>query len=397
MRFIDLPQNLFLSIHSYLCVRPLSIHNSEVEQFDLDNYNSHETLSKEVRDNAQWRHFMNTSALLFGVKKKTNYLALNQTWSAYFLTDRFFRAFIIELFLDNPHEQLSLRYTNAVPCYLHVACKNVHVLTLEYIKGLSTDSIPNVKILHLRSCRLTEAEITVHAETVRFDSMEYLNFSNIKFTQLQKLYLFNCTAIMFFGYLVDNNKLRLLSMRTCSTAATAIKSIKKLDCGSISILKIGNELSDRFYNVTNVNYLNIENLHSTKTLSRFLNLEKLDLNVSSIPSLPLALTKLQRLSLQYCNKIVEMEITLSFRFLKQLEMRDCMGLQKLIIHNISSFERLILLDNFPALELIDIRASSLKRLIVSHVKTQKPLKCILHHIVPTIQNNGTQIIFRYLL
>jgi Leucine-rich repeat (LRR) protein len=168
--------------------------------------------------------------------------------------------------------------------------------------------------------------------------MEYLNFSNIKFTQLQKLYLYDCTAIMFIGYLADNSKLRLLSVRTCSTAATAIKSIKKLDCRSISILKIGNELSDRFYNVTNVNSLNIENLHSTKILPQFLNLERLDLSGSSISSLPLSLNKLQKLSLKQCNHIVSLEIILEFRCLKQLEIKNCLCLQKFIIEDISSFE-----------------------------------------------------------
>jgi hypothetical protein len=128
MGITSLPPHLLLIIHSVLCVRPVSIHNQHYRILEM-NF----TFSEEVKEDTDWKNFLNTTKLFQEIKHEFLYLSLSTSWSKEFLTNRFFRGFLRKDYLKNPREQLALYVSESVASFTNL--NNLHFVMLSNINN----------------------------------------------------------------------------------------------------------------------------------------------------------------------------------------------------------------------------------------------------------------------
>jgi hypothetical protein len=391
MRFIDLPDLLFMVIHSFVSSRPRTIEN---EKQHLDSYHfgdDHGDYDSVIRAesyyNRDWEEFLNTTTKFKELKKQTTSLLFSQKWSLEYCVNEEFRWYIQQQIISNSFEQLSLRFTNEFPCdAFHLCCFPLQHLQLEDIKiAIPLSTLTNVKVLELIQCSIVDEKCTLNALVVSFCSMKTpISFQKILFTNIMKIYLATYDVI----HLSELGNYSTLKLLFASHRRPIAES--PMDCRHIDKLYLEDPGVGPRNLVANLSSVKELFLHEAEedVISDFFpactNLQRLTLSVCGCPSPLPGLGQLINLHFRTC-EIYKINTSL-FPCLRVLTMEQCYGTIGIYLSG-NCLER-FLFDvsdrQSDLLELIDIQCSGLKTLSLKGISAPKPVKCVMHHFIPKV-------------
>jgi hypothetical protein len=247
MKIESLPFEMFMVIHSFLSVRPLSPHHAELTEYHVD-YN--EEYLFDLTGDKNWNSFLNTSKLFCDAKFRTGYYLLSESWSKKFVGNSHFRSLVRD-HVCSSGGQLALHLSTPISSY--VSLSNLHLLWLFCISHVPIHLIQNVKYLLFNRCTFAEVpgKQIIHSEVVSFENM-FVSLEKTSFTNLRKIY-FCWSRVRRLSRLNDHAQLRLLYIVNCTNPDSELH--EQFDCHQLESIFITNSLlkwMTNYYHVKDV-------------------------------------------------------------------------------------------------------------------------------------------------
>jgi hypothetical protein len=382
MSIVKLPNHVLCVLHSYLCLRPATMHNNRWYQYSLECLYD---FSGEVSTDSHWRSFVNASKSFRELKTELIYLSLNKIKSKQFVKDKTFREFIQKQFLKNPEKQLALHLDGSVTLsFTNIAkqltkifrgsgkfftgIENLHFLMLSNIKNIPVSEFHNISYILFKRCTFLETNPVIHSELVSFKDMNEILLRLISFPKLKGLFFHESTVK---GISCLNN---CLGLRTLCFEECKIKleqpPISTFDCKSLNKLYLSTALITHFTNYSKVKIVKLSSCTRSDLVAAFESCNFMNLTAYSRPAPPRLLT-LETLILSECRAINRIDIS-TFPVLKRLQVFNCRKLTKLVVNG-TSLKLLQLWGKLSSLETVVIQTPSLKKCYLEHLESKNAI------------------------
>jgi hypothetical protein len=390
MSIVKLPNHILYVLHSYLCLRPTTIHNNRGHPYRLDDlYN----FSDEVSADSHWKNYVNTAKSFRELKAELIYLSLNKIQSKQFLKDKAFREFMQKRFLKNPEKQLALHLDGSVTSFANISrpfalrfdgsvtsstnITNLHFLMLSKIKNIPVSGFHNISHILFRSCTFLETNPVIHSEKVSFEDMAEISLRSITFIKLKRIY-FRGSTVKGISCLNSCSGLKELCLIVCEIKLEP-PPIATFDCKNLHKLHFSTAFIAHFTNYSKVKTIKLDSCSNRDLVATFQSCTFMNLTAYSMHSLPL-LSKLGKLILSQCQAINRIDISI-FPVLTQLGVWNCLNLTTLVVNG-TSLKLLQLWGNLSSLETVDVQTPSLKNCYLEHVESKHEITFFEKYKIP---------------
>jgi hypothetical protein len=352
MSIVDLPKEVLCALHSFLCLRPTTIHNDTRRPYLVEcSY----YYAKEVSVNTQWSNLVNTAKSFQELKMELVYLSLNRRKSKQLLQD------VVQKQLKNTSKQLAINLNFPINLFTNIG--NLHFIKISNIQHIPVTDFRNISYLLFDRCTFLETNPIIHAEHVMFENTPEVSLRAIKFTKLKELHLRRSTVK---GICCLNLCPDLITLCLVACAIEEQPPISTFNCHNLRRLYASMTQIVHFINYSNVRSIRLVSCDSLDLVSSLQSCEWLCLNAYAL-SILAPLPKLLCLALTECSIVNAIEIS-AFPVLKDLSISNCSKIAKIVING-SSLKRMELCDKLSSLKTVDIQTPTVTKCYLTRLES----------------------------